>query len=337
MILEANTWRIITPINMENSKRANEQSLIFNRNKMEECPPDVNSNEWDEFRAKYNLATQLNRIDTPAQIDIELNSHCNLRCTFCIQSAEIIKKVTLDFNNYKAVIDQCRALNIRSLKLNYQNEPLLNKEIFEYIKYAKDNGFINIFFASNGILLTEEIIKGLIDSGLTKIFISLDAFKDETYKKLRGKDELGRIKNNILLFLKIRNERGLKYPLIRVNFLKTNENILELDEFISFWINKVDLINVQDMNELINNTTDLFIEKTELYKCSMPFKQLVITASGDILPCCTMHGIKHKIGHINNMSLEEAWQSDKINYLRTIHENGDINKDPICKACIYGK
>lgn len=324
---------------MENNiKRKNEQSLIINRSKMEQTPDGVDINNWAEFRKNYNLASQLNRLNTPAQIDIELNSHCNLRCSFCIQSTQVTKLASLEFDDFKSIINEAQKLGIKSLKLNYQNEPLLNKEIFNYIEYAKANGFINIFFSSNGILLTESVINRLIDVGLTKIFISLDAFKEDTYKKLRGKDVLSKIRENILTFLRIRNERGLRYPLLRVNFLKTTENILELDDFVNFWIDKADFINVQDMNELINSSTTLFIDKKEEeYKCSMPFKQLVINASGDILPCCTMHGIKHKIGNIKEMSLAEAWQSDKINYLRDLHEKGDIRKDAICKACIYGK
>lgn len=322
---------------MENQKRQNEQAFIINRNKFEQCPTGVDENEWKIFRENYNNAAKLIHTENPSQIDIELNSNCNLKCTFCIQSVVKIKTVRFEFDQFKKIIDECKSLKIRSLKLNYQNEPLLRKDLYEYITYAKNNGFINIFFSSNGILLNDENVKKLIDAGITKIFISLDSFKNETYKKLRGQDELENIKNNILNFLKVRKDRGLLYPLIRLNFLKTSENINELDDFVEFWKDKVDFINIQDMNELIDNQTDLYIKKEGEYKCAMPFKQIVVTASGDLLPCCTMHGIKHKIGHISQMSIKEAWHSEKMKYLRNLHENGKINEDSICKKCIYGK
>lgn len=320
-------------------KRENEQSNINHRDLMEACPDNTDTTQWKIFRQKYNDAAKLIINEAPAQIDIELNSNCNLKCSFCIQSVMKIPVITVPLDKFKTIIDECKTLGITSLKLNYQNEPLIKKDIFDYIRYAKENGFINIFFSTNGILLTEITAERLIEAGITKIFISLDAFKPETYLKLRGKDELENIKNNILNFIKIRNAKGLTFPVVRVNFLKNTENISELEDFLFFWTDKVDLINVQDMNDLIDSETNLYIkDQKELnYKCSMPFKQVVINAFGDLLPCCTMHGIRHKIGNINSMTIAEAWESDKMKYLRELHSLGNIKNDPICKACIYGK
>jgi radical SAM protein with 4Fe4S-binding SPASM domain len=216
------------------------------------------------------------------------------------------------------------------------NEPLLKRDIWKYIQYARENGFINIFFSTNGILLTEKNIRNIIESGVTKIFVSLDAFTKETYTKLRGYSGFEIIQQNILNFLQIRKELNLTYPLIRINFLKNKENISELDSFISFWQNKADMINIQEMNELLGTKSELYIEKQAEYRCSMPFKQLVINSWGDILPCCTMHGIQHKIGNVRDTSLQVAWNSPKINYLRDLHKNGRIKENVICKTCIYG-
>ena len=33
-------------------------------------------------------------------------------------------------------------------------------------------------------------------------------------------------------------------------------------------------------------------------------------------------------------NIEEAWNSDKINYLRKIHSDGEYWKHPVCKRCV---
>ena len=104
--------------------RNNEPASIFNRDKLELCPPNIDITEWHIFREKYNKAAKLELIDSPAQIDIELNSNCNLKCKFCIQSVQDMGKQELSFSDYQIIIDQCKTLGITSLKLNYMNEPL---------------------------------------------------------------------------------------------------------------------------------------------------------------------------------------------------------------------
>tara|TARA_R110002050_G_scaffold12524_5_gene41050 strand:- start:2221 stop:3192 length:972 start_codon:yes stop_codon:yes gene_type:complete len=321
----------------EKIKRENELSALINRNLMERLPPNTNKKEWDKFRSDYNNAQKLNVNTNPAQLDIELNSTCNLKCSFCIQSVRDQGKYILNFECFKKLIDEAIENGTKSLKLNYQNEPLIIQDLERYIEYAKDKGMVNIFFSTNGIMLNEKRSRSLINSGLTKIFISIDAINSETYFKQRNSKHYNRVVNNILKFIEIRNSLNLSYPLVRVNFLKTTLNINQEKQFIKFWKGKADIIIIQEMNEVIDNKSDLFIKNDKSnYKCSYPFKQLVVDAQGRILPCCCMNGVELQIGSIKEMSLKEAWNSKKMRDLRDLHKKGDYKSNPICKRCIEG-
>ena len=63
--------------------------------------------------------------------------------------------------------------------------------------------------------------------------------------------------------------------------MKTSLNESELDRFISYWSNKVDMIGVQEFvkpTKVKDNTiTSKKSFKKKNFKCSFPFKQLVIT------------------------------------------------------------
>ena len=64
--------------------------------------------------------------------------------------------------------------------------------------YANNLGFDNIFFNTNGSKLNKEYAADLIESGLTKLQILIDAFTKETYFKVRNKRDYEQIVKNIL-------------------------------------------------------------------------------------------------------------------------------------------
>ena len=161
-------------------RRKNELSPVLNRKLFEVAPPNISEKDWEYFREKYNGAANLEFNDGPIQLDVELNSICNLKCPFCIQGIRDMGNSYLGFECFKKIINQAIPLGVKSLKLNYQNEPLIVKDLEKYIIYAKEKGIINIFFSTNGILLFPRRSKTLIESGLTKIFISIDAITKET-------------------------------------------------------------------------------------------------------------------------------------------------------------
>jgi len=318
-------------------QRKNEANKILNRELMERCPPGVDPYEWTTFRQYYNDASKLILNDHPAQLDVELNSNCNLTCKFCIHGVRKIKKHELGFDLFDDIISQAHKFGIRSLKLNYMNEPLLLPELENYIVYARRRGMINVFLSTNGILLTDERSRSLIDAGLTKLFISIDAVNARTYMLQRGSPKYNQVVNNTLNFIAVRNELKKQYPLVRVNFLKNKLNESEESDFVEYWTGKADMVIIQEMYETIDKASNIFIPGNgQHFRCSFPFKQLVVNHQGDILPCCTMHGLKMVIGNIKSMSLQDAWNSSRMKVLREIHRTGRYDLNPICKYCHDG-
>jgi len=217
------------------------------------------------------------------------------------------------------------------------NEPLLIPELENYITYARKKGMVNVFLSTNAILLNNERAKSLIRSGLTKLFISIDAIKARTYMLQRGSPKYNQVVNNTLNFIAVRNEMNLRYPLVRVNFLKNKLNESEESEFINYWSDKADMVIIQEMYETIDKISNIFIPGTNKnFRCSFPFKQLVINHQGDILPCCTMHGLKMIIGNVCTMTMYEAWNSFRMKTLREIHRTGRYDLNPVCNYCHDG-
>ena len=108
--------------------------------------------------------------------------------------------------------------------------------------------------------------------------------------------------------------------LLRVNFVKTELNEFELDSFINFWKDKVDMIGVQEFIKPTKVKSSIKSKKTikrKDFKCSFPFKQLVINNEYQVLPCCTFWGEEMPIKKVSKPEdLLDAWNHPKMKDLR---------------------
>ncbi|MBN1130157.1 MAG: radical SAM protein [Chitinispirillaceae bacterium] len=64
--------------------------------------------------------------------------------------------------------------------------------------------------------------------------------------------------------------------------------------------------------------------------CTFPFRQLVLTADGLVLPCCVWDD-NEKMGDIRQATLQEIWRGEAYARLRKRMLDGDI--PPRCRAC----
>lgn len=316
--------------------RTNELTAVSMREKFDQVPGGVTNpsdiKRWHEFRDMYHRAQRLEDVgDFPLQIDFELNSTCQMKCGFCVHGHEKVKKQELGFDRFKRVIDEGARYGLCSIKLNYINEPLLLKDLTRYIDYARSKGVLNVYFATNGLLLTEEMSRKLIDAKVSKVMISLDATTSATFERMRHSDRFSTIITNVLKLINLRDDTGVDYPLVRVNFLKTEINAHEADAFLEQWAGVADMVGYQ---EQVNRPGATDVKSSKSFKCAFPFKLVTVDSSGHILPCCTFEGREMPLGHIDSMTIHEAWNSSKRFTLKTMHRFGRGAENPHCKHCI---
>ena len=324
--------------------RSSELTAVLQREKFDQIPNGATTEQdkvrWRQFRSSYHKAQQLEYIpDFPLQLDFELNSTCQMKCRFCTHGQDRVPKVLLSFDNFKRAIDEGSRHGLCSIKLNYINEPLLNKELPRYVSYARSCGVLNVYFATNGILLTLPTARKLITAGVSKIMVSLDAVTSETFKLMRDSSQFDEIVQNVLNFIDLRNSLGRTYPLVRVNFLRTTVNAHEADAFVKYWTGVADTIGFQTQVGLPGVDDELFdtTDQSVQFRCSFPFKLLVVDSSGNILPCCTFSGRSMPLGHIETMTLADAWNSSQMSRLKTLHQRGDYALSSVCAHCINGR
>jgi radical SAM protein with 4Fe4S-binding SPASM domain len=275
--------------------------------------------------------------DFPPQLDIELNRACNFACSFCEHGHKKFKNKKLGFDTYKRLIDEASSYGLVSLKLNYINEPLLIRDLEKYIEYAKSKGVLNVYLSTNGSLLTRDRSVSLIEAGLSKLMVSLDATTSDMFFEMRQSKDFDRIEKNIHAFVEERDKRGLSFPLLRVNFLKTAKNESQALDFMMRWESVADMVWFQEQHAVPGVEQDLLVyTDRDDFKCKTPFKLMVVDSLGDIIPCCTFQGRSMKVGNVSSMTLKEAWDSSAFKGLRSLHMAGDYKKNPLCVECVNG-
>ncbi len=121
----------------------------------------------------------------PRLIFWEVTKGCNLRCIHCRATATELAS--------PQDLPTPRALDIISQIADYSNailvlsggEPLYRPDIFQLAKFGTDRG-LRVALATNGTLVTKEIARKIVDSGVKRVSISLDGANAETHDTFRG-------------------------------------------------------------------------------------------------------------------------------------------------------
>lgn len=291
---------------------------------------------WQKV-CKNKLVTEF-----PMHLNVELNRTCNYSCIMCPRTVLKIrnsenKEALMDVGLYKKIIDEASKNNLHALEVSLFGEPCLRKDLPELLSYARRKGILDIRMHTNGALLSENISKKLLEAGLTFIQISLDANSKEVYEKIRVGGDFKTVKKNCLNFIKLKNSRRLSYPIVKVSFIRMEDNKKEIKEFIEFWKNKVNYISIQENIDFKNLLQENKRAINSNFVCPQLFQRLVVQWDGTVTPCCVDANNTLKLGNIKENSLKEIWNSKKLKAIRELHLSFNYHKIPVCSVCYASK
>ena len=139
-------------------------------------------------------AIELKMLHSMPLFDIELSRSCNANCCFCPRKKLSDQNPIMDNETITEVIKWIPKNS--SVILAGLGEPLLNDNIFDAIEKLRKKD-IAVSLISNGILLTDDVMDRLYESGLNEIQISLHTLDADLHKKVTGTDKFSTIVENI--------------------------------------------------------------------------------------------------------------------------------------------
>lgn len=286
----------------------------------------------------------------PLHVDLELFNACNYRCSFCPYSAPAHQRPRgfnvkgskrLDESLIEKVLSEAKG-RLFAVELGYNTEPLLHTQIVDIIKMCRHYGVLDIRMGTNGSLLENIDSDELINSGLTQLQVSIDAVDPETYLRSRQSNLYNKVVSSIQSFIQRRDFLGSMLPRLRVTYVMTPENKSQKEMFRQQWMDFADIIGFQDL--ITYNDVDLNVSSSGLKSssakdfegCYMPKVRMSIRSDGTVHPCCTVPGMKLRIGNVMNDTLEDLWTSPAMSKIRKSHFEGSWEKNRICRECIAG-
>ena len=133
---------------------------------------------------------------TPSMIQLEPTNKCNLKCQMCHRSILFPSKIgEMSFFNFRKIVDPLIP-SLESVRLQGEGEPFLCKDIFKMIRYLKTKS-VHVNTVSNATLLTKELCRNILLSGLDEISFSIDGATKETYEQIRTGANFEHVTENI--------------------------------------------------------------------------------------------------------------------------------------------
>jgi MoaA/NifB/PqqE/SkfB family radical SAM enzyme len=155
---------------------------------------------------------------------------CNLRCVLCPigQDSNLRSKGSMNFTLFKKIMDECGPF-LYKLYLHNWGEPLLNKDIFRMVAYAKSFD-IEVEISSNLNHFNDTICNELITSNLDILKVSLDGASQESIEKYQKGSRFENVIAHMRALVEQKRKLGSKHPNIIWLFLVHRYNEHEIEQ-----------------------------------------------------------------------------------------------------------
>ncbi len=283
----------------------------------------------------------------PREIIVEPTNFCNLRCPVCPTSFAMKReRGFMSLGLFKNIIDEFKNIkNKPKILMNFAGEPLLNKDIDKFVKYASENGH-ETFISTNCTVLDKELSEKLIKAGLSSIHLCIDGITKESHEAYRVGSKFEVVKENIEIFLENKRKlNGKTFVSIQVLLTSFSENEIEK---IKEWAEKIgaDNINFKSLSlgshtsEERKNEYKYLLPKKREYRrkisdinktlCTAVLNTAVIYWNGDLGLCCIDYNNVVKMPNIKEKSFLKIYLSKEIIKKR---KAGFRKKFILCKKC----
>lgn len=298
-------------------------------------------------------------LSRPVELTLEPTLQCNSNCVMC--NRNFSRKETKEetgflswetFGKVKPFFKYAERVLFGGF-----GESLLHPDYLAMLKEIKAEGPY-VYFFTNGILLSGEVGRQLVDNDMDMICVSMGGATRETYQKIRGTDAFERVVANIRELTQYKRKTGKTKPLLSFNVVAMKSLLPEMEALVELahdiGVEHIAMPNlVAQGDELRSESPWLCLEKSQKsfqkaadlagkYNitfippnlaasgsgCNALFNRLNINWDGSIMSCAME---RYLIGDLNEKSIGEIWNGNGMKSLRRqIVEQGLEASCPRC-------
>lgn len=307
----------------------------------------------NSVRIRICSLARIRRVRTmPESLSVEPASVCNLRCPECTLGGGRLQRrgQLMDSATFGNALQSLSPWLV-SCQFFLQGEPTLNPDLCQMISEAHRSSIFTTV-STNGQMLTPELCRNFVNSGLDRLIISIDGTTQDIYEKYRVGGSLQAAIDGIANMMAARKALGRHNPLIEVQFIVFRHNehqIVDIERLARQWgADRVVLKTAQIENTA--NAADLLPQnqKYSRYRlapdgtivpkrhynknCFRLRGTMVVTVNGDVALCCYDKNCRHGIGNVNQTDALTIWRCPEADHLRW-QVWGTKNGLVICQNC----
>jgi MoaA/NifB/PqqE/SkfB family radical SAM enzyme len=322
--------------------------------------------EGDDL-VRYGLQPSSPR-SSPAFLQVELTDRCNLTCTSCPRSITSSTGKILDLPAFERVLEGLPELTHVSFVGG--GEALLVQHFPAFVTTCSRRG-IETSTVTNGLLVPARLA-AVIEAGLGKLGISIDAAEDHLFRQLRSGMTISALERSVRAALTLAKD-SKTFVFGAITLGRTTASTLK--SIIAFsadcGLKKVTIQSFHHWGEdkgfnadslFAGDTTEtvahielglaeavergvavsifdyrrlLSPERYRKCHCSWPLDAAFITCGGDVTPCCVNIEASHgnTLGNVLNARMVDIWRAQPYEHFRASF--GTDSEWSSCRDCVY--
>lgn len=306
----------------------------------------------------------------PRQLEIEVTTACNLRCTICEHTYWTEKPRHMSFDEFKQIVDQFPGL--RWCGMTGIGSGFLNPDYMRMLRFLKEERHCFVEFFDHFLMMDADRAKELIRMGINKIWVSLESASRESYNSIRVGSDFDTVLANLRTMMRCKRELKSPIPELWYHFIINRHNVHEMEAYVElvadiareerglsapiiYWTNLLPFEDVRDlisrpdasrMREIERMCRDrgIFAVVNENVACDKPMSSCTkwnepfVLVSGHLQPCCALNEANdrryqedHAFINVLETDFRRWWRSGKKREFLANLKSGRVN--PVCKNC----
>lgn len=287
--------------------------------------------------------------DFPPQVQVEVTNRCNLRCIMCTRNQMTRPTGDMSLETFRRVADEWSREPGSVLRLYFLGEPLLHRGLEQMVAYATSVRDRNpapgtVGIQTNGMLLTRERARSLLDAGLRTFSISLDGLEGDL-ERIRPGASYRTVERNICDLVDLGEELDLSDLTVNITKLCDDPEADEVKRFAKVWAPRVTGVYATGISKVPGNAylaSDGTIHAIEAPPdrpsptyCGQG-QRLLVHHDGRLAFCCSDVNGALNLGNIRDRSIRDAWNSTEMENIRRRVQAAEYGALEPCRTCVAG-
>ncbi|HVE80461.1 MAG TPA: radical SAM/SPASM domain-containing protein [Gemmatimonadaceae bacterium] len=302
---------------------------------------------------RYSPERDMAAAPFPTTIQLQTINACQAACVMCPYTtyAKVFPRGRMDDALLEKVMAEVAAHpEVRSFIPMLQNEPLLDRRLFERVRSFKAAAGprTRVELVTNGALLTDDVVAQIRDVGLDILDISLDALTRDTYQRIR----IGLDFDAVIAGVERVIAADLPRTSVFVRLVRQRANRHEIQPFISRWRSRGvgvfvysahdragsvaafdDKVRIPARELPVLHRLERLASRLAFGRCPIPFTTANILHDGTMLMCVHDWGRKVVVGNVRDATIAELWNGPRMRELRRLVWERRYDEVASCRDC----